>query len=170
MIVVRLAEPHELARVGALTAQAYLADGLLDASKSAYVAELRDAARRAPEADVLVAVSERGGVLGTVTFCLAGNPWAEVARSGEAEFRMLAVAPSARGRGIGSLLVRACLERAEAAGASALALSTMPAMAAAQAIYASLGFVREPARDWSPVAGVDLLAYTRRFGSAARAG
>jgi hypothetical protein len=32
-------------------------------------------------------------------------------------------------------------------------------MTAAHRLYESLGFVRDPARDWAPVPGVDLLAY-----------
>jgi hypothetical protein len=36
-------------------------------------------------------------------------------------------------------------------------------MVAAHRIYARLGFVRDPARDWSPVPGVALLAFELAF-------
>src|SRR6476619_4304467 len=49
---------------------------------------------------------------------------AEVSRPGEAEFRMLAVAPGAQRRGAGEALVRACVGRARALGAEALVLYT----------------------------------------------
>ena len=43
-----------------------------------------------------------------------GSPWRELSVDGEGEFRMLAVAPAARGRGVGEALVRQCEERAAA--------------------------------------------------------
>ena len=49
-------------------------------------------------------------VLGSVTFCPAGSTWREIAWDDEGEFRMLAVAADARGRGVGEALVRACLD------------------------------------------------------------
>jgi len=38
-------------------------------------------------------------------------------------------------------------------------------MTAAHRIYQRLGFERVPERDWSPIAGVDLLAFALEFGS-----
>ena len=43
-------------------------------------------------------------VLGCVTCCPPGSPWRELAGEHEGEFRMLAVAPAARGRGAGAAL------------------------------------------------------------------
>ncbi|MER6919776.1 GNAT family N-acetyltransferase, partial [Streptomyces spiralis] len=100
-IVIRQAEPGEYDTLGEITAQAYLGDGLLDFGESdAYLGELRDVAKRAAAAEVLVAVAE-GAVLGGVTFVPSGGPMADIARPGEAEIRMLAVARAARGRGAG---------------------------------------------------------------------
>lgn len=62
-------------------------------------------------------------------------------------------------RGIGELLVRACLERAHAEGYGVLVLSSGEWMTAAHRPYERLGFVRVPQRDWSPVTGVRLLTY-----------
>ena len=161
-LIVRDALPADLDRVGALTLAAYRADGMLDAVEDGYERRLADAATRAEQAQLLVAVDgETGEPLGTVTFCLPGQPWAEISQPGEAEFRMLAVAPSARGRGAGRALVEECLARAAAAGASRLVLSTQPASATAHQLYARLGFGRLPERDWSPAPGVHLLAYAR---------
>ncbi|MGH4035425.1 GNAT family N-acetyltransferase [Actinomycetota bacterium Odt1-20B] len=99
-------------------------------------------------------------VLGGVTFVESGGPMAELARAGEAEIRMLAVAPDARGRGAGEALVRACVERARAVeGCVRVILSTQPTMHAAHRLYERLGFVRVPERDWLPVPDVRLLAY-----------
>jgi ribosomal protein S18 acetylase RimI-like enzyme len=72
---------------------------------------------------------------------------------------MLAVDPSAQGSGAGTALARLCEQRAREHGATAMALSSLATMTAAHRIYARLGYARDPARDWSPVSGVDLLAF-----------
>lgn len=144
--VVRPVTPTDLEHVGALTARAYVSDGLL-ADDHVYADELRDATARARAATVLVAV-EREELLGTVTIAEVGSGYAEVALEGEREIRMLAVDPAARGRGVGELLLRAALEHAAATGPGAVVLSTMPAMRAAQRMYERVGLVRVPGRDW----------------------
>ncbi|MFF9775437.1 GNAT family N-acetyltransferase [Streptomyces sp. NPDC013978] len=158
-ITIRPAAPDEYAALGEITAQAYLGDGLLDFGESdRYLDELRDVAKRAAEAEVLVAVAD-GQVLGGVTFVPAGGPMADIARAGEAEIRMLAVSPEARGRGVGEALVRACLERARnVEGCVRVVLSTQRSMHAAHRIYGRLGFTRTPERDWNPLP--DLLDIT----------
>lgn len=143
---IRIAQPDELARVGDLTAQAYIADDLLG-DDSYYVDELRAAARRGQEADVLVAVIG-SAVVGTVTLAAPGTEWAEIARDDEHELRMLAVDPEMRGQGLGDALVRTAIERARAAGVRRLVLSSLEQMRAAQRVYERIGFTRVPDRDW----------------------
>jgi predicted N-acetyltransferase YhbS len=128
-ITIRQISPTEYAALGEITAQAYLADGLLDFGENdEYLGELRDVAKRATAAEVLAAV-EKGSVLGGVTFVPAGGPMADIAGPGEAEIRMPAVAHEACGRGIGEALVRACLERARTVeGCVRLVLSTQRSM------------------------------------------
>lgn len=155
-VTVRGAQPQDLTRVGELTAEAYLADGLV-AERDDYLHELRDAARRAAEATVLVAV-EGGRVLGTITVAPAGSPYAEIAHPGEHELRMLAVEPAVRGQGVGEMLLRAAIGRSRADGAGTVVLSTMPAMRAAQRMYDRLGLRRAPERDWT-VVGKPMLVY-----------
>jgi ribosomal protein S18 acetylase RimI-like enzyme len=155
-ISVRRAQARDLARVGDLTAQAYLADGLVRAEQD-YVHELRDAVRRAEHATVLVA-EEEGGLLGTVTVAPHGSPYAEVAQEGESELRMLAVDPEARGRGLGERLTRAGIEAGLAGGARRIVLSTTPAMEKAQRMYERIGLQRVPERD-VVVEGETLLVY-----------
>lgn len=151
-ITIRPTAPDEYATLGEITARAYLGDGLLDFGESdEYLDELRDVAKRAAAAEVLVAVAD-GRVLGGVTFVPAGGPMADIARAGEAEIRMLAVAPEARGRGVGEALVRACVDRARAAEACVrVVLSTQRTMHAAHRIYERLDFTRTPERDWQPL-------------------
>jgi hypothetical protein len=98
-VVVRAARPLEYDRIGDLTARAYLADGLIPQG-SDYEDALRQAEDRAQHSDLLVACDgEDDEPLGTVSFVRAGSAYADVAQDGEAEFRMLAVDPRARGRG-----------------------------------------------------------------------
>ncbi|MCY7373471.1 MAG: GNAT family N-acetyltransferase [Spirochaetaceae bacterium] len=157
-MIIRRATAAELAAVGELTLAAYVADGHLSAADD-YADELRAAADRDSSAELAVAVDESGALLGTVTFALAGSAWAEISRPGEAEFRMLAVAVTARGRGVGKSLARWCIDRARAQGCTAVAISTMSGMHAAHRIYERLGFVRAPERDWWPSSEVLLIAY-----------
>jgi ribosomal protein S18 acetylase RimI-like enzyme len=129
-----------------------------------YVAVLRDVARRASEAELLVAVEPDGGeVLGTVTFVPEGGALGEIAGPGEAEFRMLAVGPAAQGRGVGAALLRRVLDDSRRGGKEGVVCSSLPVMRAAHRLYERAGFERAPERDWSPVAGVELLAFTISF-------
>ncbi|MER7934286.1 MULTISPECIES: GNAT family N-acetyltransferase [unclassified Streptomyces] len=162
-IRIREARPADYGVLGELTAQAYLKDGLLDFGESdSYLTELRDVAKRAAAATVLVAVAD-GVLLGGVTFVPGPGPMADLAAADEAEIRMLAVDGAARGRGAGAALVRACVERARALeGCGRIVLSTQRTMESAHRIYARLGFVRTPERDWNPLPqldGITLLTY-----------
>lgn len=156
-LIVRAARPDEFAAVGELTVAAYLELGFVTPGLG-YAVELGDSAGRARDAELLVA-ADGDQVLGTVTVCRPGTPLAEISRPGELEFRMLAVAPAARGRGIGTLLVRAVLDRATELGIRRVVLSSRADMLAAASIYAGLGFIRLPDRDWQPNPTVPLLAY-----------
>ncbi|MFF5521279.1 GNAT family N-acetyltransferase [Streptomyces coeruleorubidus] len=162
-IVIRPAEPCEYGPLGDITAQAYLQDGLLEFGESdAYLGELKDVAKRAAAAEVLVALLG-DELLGGVTFVPSGGPMADIAGPGEAEIRMLAVSRAARGRGAGEALVRSCVDRARATeGCARIVLSTQRAMRSAHRIYQRLGFVRTPERDWNPIPHLDdltLLTY-----------
>ena len=154
-IAVRPAHTSELAEVGELTIDAYAEFMVAD---DGYARHLRDAVTRAREAELYVAVLDEA-LAGTVTFCPEGSPWCELAQPGEGEFRMLAVRPSVRGRGVAEALVSVCLERSRELGYQAVVLSTLPDMSAAHHLYQRMGFRRLPERDWSPAEGVDLIAF-----------
>ncbi|MFF3344111.1 GNAT family N-acetyltransferase [Streptomyces sp. NPDC002779] len=149
---IRPVEPAEHDELGEITARAYLQDGLLTFGEADwYLGELRAVAKRAAAAEVLVA-AECDRLLGGVTFVPAGGPMADLARPGEAEIRMLAVAHAARGRGVGEALVRACVDRARTTtGCTGIVLSTQALMHTAHRIYERLGFRRAPERDWNPI-------------------
>jgi GNAT superfamily N-acetyltransferase len=155
-IAIRHAAAAELDAVGELCVAAY-APFLRD--EGHYVAVLRDVERRARDAELLVATEPRGRVVGTVTFVPDGGPLGEIAGPDEAEFRMLAVDPAVQGRGIATALLRRVLDESAARGKAGVVCSSLPAMRAAHRVYARMGLTRVPERDWSPVAGVDLLAF-----------
>lgn len=156
-VTVRPARPDELAAVGELTLAAYAADSGMT-REHPYAASLLDAGARLRDAELLVAEQD-GAVVGTVTYVRPGTPFAEVGGEGEAEVRMLAVSPSARGAGVGRVLSEACVERARSEGCRAVVLSSASWMLAAHRLYGRLGFRRWPERDWSPRPDIDLLAF-----------
>ena len=161
-IQVRPATTADHPAIARLTVDAYRADGQLEAETGRYADVLADVAGRADQTEILVAVDSDGGadggVLGAVAFVLPGSAFAELARPGEAEFRMLAVDPSAQGRGVGQALVRACVARAREVRASGILIFTRSFAERAQRFYTRMGFVRAPEHDRSPMPGVDLLA------------
>lgn len=157
----RPARPDELAAVGELTGRVYLDENFLDGDDG-YLPHLQDARTRAAEAELWVAV-EDGRLLGTVTFTPAGSSYREIARADEGEFRMLAVAPEARGRGVGRLLVELCLARSRELGYAGVRMSSLDRMRSAHRLYEQLGFLRAPEDDWEPQPGVSLRAYRVRL-------
>ncbi len=175
-LAVRVARPPELSAAGRLTELAYRFDGHLDGD-TGYADVLRDTRSRARRAELWVAVEEAGdrtgqdadgdgdggqrtSVLGSVTYCPVGSPLRELAvRPDQAEFRMLAVDPTARGRGVGRALVEACIARARSDGARELVICSMPEMRSAHRLYGSLGFTRAAELDWWPVPSVLLIGF-----------
>ena len=152
-----LASAGEARALGALTVEAYTGLAGL-APGSPYLDELGDVERRAAAAVVLVAVGPDGELAGGVTYVPGPGPYAEFDDPEGVGLRMLAVAPAHRGRGVGTALVRACIDRARSQGRRRLWLHTTADMPVAQRIYARLGFRRAPDAD-RHLPEVDLMAY-----------
>lgn len=130
-----------------------------------YLADIVDLEGRAATSELLVA-EDAGRLVGCVSYYPPGlevsypsetfsEPWP---REWSA-IRLLAVDPSARGRGVGRLLTNACLERARSRGAPAVGLHTTPFMEVARAMYERMGFERAPAYDFHPAPGIVVEAY-----------
>jgi ribosomal protein S18 acetylase RimI-like enzyme len=159
---VRPATPAELGAIGAVTVEAYQHDGFLGQDgEPGYADKLRATADRAEHAELIAAVDADGTVLGSVTVVRPGTRYAEISREGELEFRMLGVSPAARGRGVGTALTEAVLDRARELGASRVVMSSLDIMTTAHRLYERLGFTRLAERDWCPAPGVLLIAYLR---------
>jgi ribosomal protein S18 acetylase RimI-like enzyme len=156
-MVIRPARPDEFEAIGELVVAAYrqLPDAALTVG---YEPGLRDIAARAAVATVLVAIEDDGTPLGSVTYVDGPGPLAEDDAPDEAHVRMLAVAPSAQGRGVGRALMDACIQRARDAGKRRVLLRTRASMTRAHRLYADLGFRREPSLDRDRPAA-RLLAY-----------
>jgi N-acetylglutamate synthase-like GNAT family acetyltransferase len=156
-MMIRGVTPDEYERAGRLVVASYQAlPG--EHLSGGYAEELAAVARRAIEAELLVAVD--GDVVGCVTLVPdASSPWAEMLGEEESGLRMLAVAPAAQGRGVGGALLGACIDRARELGRRGLFLHSTPWMHAAHHLYDGAGFVRVPERDWTPVPDVSLWAF-----------
>ncbi|ASU80899.1 N-acetyltransferase [Actinopolyspora erythraea] len=161
-VTIRRALPTEFDTVGELTARAYLAGGHIAPDNTHYLPVLRDAADRAAKAELLVAV--RGEeVCGTVTVARHGGEYTELARPGDLEFRMLAVAPEAAGAGVGRALVGRVLDLAGSENWERVVMYSDSSMTVAHGLYRGMGFRRVPEDDREPVAGVRLLAFALRI-------
>jgi ribosomal protein S18 acetylase RimI-like enzyme len=159
---IRPISPAEHDALGEVSIRSYLEDGLLlGGLDDPYAPNLRDVALRAASATVLVAVDgDTGAILGGVTLAFHGSAMAQLAGPGEAEIRMLAVDPGAQGRGVGSALAVACVERARTEeGTKRVVLCSQQAMTTAHRLYARLGFERAPELDWYPLPEVLLWGF-----------
>jgi GNAT superfamily N-acetyltransferase len=98
-------------------------------------------------------VAERDGrLLGSVLlYPPAADAYGDMAgRSACPEARLWAVAPGARGQGVGRLLMDECVRRARASGATELGVHTSATMQTALAMYLRMGFRRVPEDDFQP--------------------
>ncbi|MDR7184251.1 alkanesulfonate monooxygenase SsuD/methylene tetrahydromethanopterin reductase-like flavin-dependent oxidoreductase (luciferase family)/GNAT superfamily N-acetyltransferase [Microbacterium trichothecenolyticum] len=157
---IRLVRIEEYERAGEVTAHAYLSS--YDTLSDEYVASLRDVASRVRGGDVWVAVEAGGEILGTVWVAQPNRPLAEMAQPGETDFRQLAVAPAARGRGIGEALTRHVIDLARERGSHRVVMNSGPEMTGAHALYAKLGFERLSEREgaWEVQPGRWIELYT----------
>lgn len=146
--IVREATKADLLRVVAVlcAANAEFAPVLPATFYRAYLANVLDVHSRIQESHLLVAEHE-GRIAGTIAH------YPDASREGWgwpphwSGIRAVAVAPSARGLGIGRQLAQECIARSRMLGAEAVCLHTASFMSAAVAMYEGLGFQRRPELD-----------------------
>jgi len=118
---------------------------------------------RARSFDVWTARDATGTLVGTVTTPSAsGDQLMEDSLPHELDFRLLAVSPEARRRGIGAALTRHVIDVARDRGLRAVFMKSAPNMLGAHLLYEQLGFRRDPARDGLILGGkrvFDLFAF-----------
>lgn len=168
-VEIRLARASEYREIGLLTVAGYDADGYLTlpdgTSDEGYAGWLRDGATRGRDGSLIVA-DDGGRLVGTATWCPPGSPFRELAtHDTQGELRTLSVLPEGRGHGVGTALVRWCIDQASDAHLSEIVLSSLPTMAPAHRLYVSLGFERRPNLDWSPHAGINLWGFSLHLAS-----
>ena len=147
-ILIREAAPGELAEIENLVKSAYqeFQSFMPEAIWKKWMRNVSEALH-APGGIVLVA--ETGGkIAGAVTFYPdAGQAHQGHWPAGAGAIRLLAVRPDSRGKGYGSLLTQACLDRARELKIDTVFLYTGTFMTAAQHLYEKLGFKRAPEFD-----------------------
>lgn len=165
-LALRDARPDERDAVGDLTLRAY-AELAAVMAPSAW-AGLEQAVRSALDTDApaeRIVAEAAGALVGSVML----YPPAVDAYGGAAgrvpwpELRLLAVAPEARGLGVGRALLDECVRRARRMGARALGLHTSRSMRAAIALYERTGFVRAPEHDFQPEGAERVEGYLLRL-------
>jgi ribosomal protein S18 acetylase RimI-like enzyme len=104
-----------------------------------------------PKTKVLVAISSEEALVGGVVYFADMNQYGVEGATSRIEnasgIRLLGVAPSMGGRGIGRALTRACIQLAQDKKHAQVVLHTTAAMRIAWALYEKLGFVRVPSLD-----------------------
>ncbi len=166
-LVIRDARPEDRDAIRALTLQAYAQyASLMEPGVWAGLSGAMRSGLEAEEAERIVAERE-GRLLGSVAlFPPAADVYPrDAAPVSWPELRLLAVAPEARGAGVGQALVEECVRRARRMGASELGLHTSRSMPAAMRMYHRLGFVRAPERDFRPPGGELVEGYRLPLGA-----
>jgi GNAT superfamily N-acetyltransferase len=162
-LTVRSAEPGDRDGIQAVTLDAYLEyAATIPAYWEGYRQNiLATLAAAAPGTQIVALDGDR--LVGAVLLYPAGvaieNPGGTAATLTWPEVRLLAVAPSARGRGVGAALMHECIQRARNAGATALTLHTTDLMQAAMRLYERLGFERAHDLDLEPAPGIIAKGY-----------
>lgn len=131
--------PEEYTAIASLLIQAFIEEGHTDRSNAAMLTAPTELQKRG---EIFLARSNApsGGILGMVILVRPSSPARQVAEPREAEVHLLAVDPSARGRGIAARLMEICEERASAQGYRYMALSTQPEMTSAHKVYERMGY------------------------------
>lgn len=146
MIEVRRVCAEEYVDAGEVTASAWTPTGSLeDKGWLSFRARVADVASRDTVAAVYVA-TEDGRILGSVTLetekRVVDKEDSTTLSPEEAHVRVLGVAPEARRRGVGRVLMSHCADVARKNGKARLTLNTSSKNVLAQNFYESIGYMR----------------------------
>ncbi|ULQ54911.1 GNAT family N-acetyltransferase [Flavihumibacter rivuli] len=153
---VRNAMPDEFAEIGKLMIQVYSQlDGFPKETEQpqyyqmlANVGELTNK----PSAELLVAVDAEERISGAVVYfgdmSQYGSDGTATNEQNAAGFRLLAVSPEARGKGIGKLLTLECIAKARQQQLEQVIIHTTKAMQTAWDMYERIGFKRSTDLDF----------------------
>ena len=167
--VVRNAKPSEFEEIGKLMVQVYskLEGFPKETEQPAYYKMLANIGEltKKPETELLVAVSPEGKIAGGIVYFsdmkFYGSGGTATKEQNASGFRLLAVAPSTRGQGIGKLLTNECIRKAKEKQHRQIVIHTTKAMQVAWKMYENIGFKRSEDLDFMqeklPVFGFRLL-------------
>ena len=147
---VRNAKPEEFAEIGRLMVLVYsqLNGFPSPEEQPTYYEKLANigALTQNPETKLLVAVSSEGKIGGGVVYFgdmkYYGSGGTAPQEKNSSGFRLLAVDPATRGKGIGKLLTSACIDKAREKGHPKVVIHTTMAMQVAWKMYEDFGFKR----------------------------
>lgn len=147
---VRNAKPNEFKTIGELMVEVYsaLEDFPKPDEQPKYYELLRNVGQltKNKNIELLVAVSDQGQIAGAVVYFADmkdyGSGGTATQEKNACGFRLLAVAPEARGLGIGKLLSKYCIEKGKKQKAKTMVIHTTNSMKLAWGMYERLGFKR----------------------------
>ncbi len=154
--IIRNAQPAEFEQIGKLMVQVYsqLEGFPKQSEQPAYYEMLSNIGKMTdkPDTELLVAVSPDGQILGGVVYFgdmrYYGSGGTATGEKNAAGFRLLAVDPAARGRGVGKELTKECIRKARAQNLSRVIIHSTKAMQTAWKMYEGLGFKRSEDLDF----------------------
>lgn len=153
---VRQAKPEEFQEIGHLMVDVYskLEGFPRETEQPEYYTMLENIGEitKKPHTQLLVAVSSEGRIDGAVVYfsdmSSYGSGGTATSEKNASGFRLLAVAPEARGLGIGKLLTRACIDKAQKDGNRQLIIHSTEFMKIAWKMYEKMGFKRSKDLDF----------------------
>lgn len=147
---VRNAKPFEFEGIGKLMVKVYsqLEGFPKESEQPEYYKMLADIGTltNKPQTELLVAVSPDNKIAGGVVYFsdmkYYGSGGTATGEQNASGFRLLAVDPLTRGKGIGRLLTEECIGKAKKLGHDQVVIHSTRAMQVAWKMYENLGFVR----------------------------
>ncbi len=147
---VRNAKPGEFAEIGRLMVTVYsqLEGFPKETEQPAYYRMLAHVGEltQKESTEILIAISPEGKIAGAVVYFgnmkYYGSGGTATQEQNAAGFRLLAVSPDARGKGIGKLLTLECIHKARQQQLNQVIIHTTRAMQTAWDMYERIGFKR----------------------------
>jgi len=167
--IIRIAKPNEFEEIGKLMVRVYsqLEGFPKEDEQPAYYKMLANIGEftNKPETELLVAISPDHKITGGVVYFsdmqYYGSGGTATKEKNAAGFRLLAVDPAVRGKGIGKLLTNECIRKAKDKKLSQVIIHSTKAMQTAWKMYEGMGFKRSEDLDFLqgqlPVFGFRLL-------------
>lgn len=156
MYEIRDAKPEEFLKIGNLMVEAYsLLEGFPSPEEMPdYYDTLRQVGdlTKQPKTRLFIAVSDEGSVDGGLVYYGDMNYYGvggeHTLSQNAAGFRLLAVHPKVRGKGLAKLLIQKCMDQAREEGFEHLVIHSTKYMMVAWKMYERMGFERYPYIDF----------------------